>query len=561
MTLLRSLRVRRWLTVVLMMASCGGGSQPGWRVKQGGGGGGEAGAPAKLMEFRPGGDAAERYNDPVVAAVPRKPLYDAVVGVVTATAEANGRAAPEEDPRLYAVAEDIAMIVAAGDPPPYDVVEFSLAHHGIIEPSPHLVIVRASAEDPDAVAEELRGRLPEVMTGNVFKRLGVASAPMHKGGFAIVLALQESAIEIRPIARAAPSGGTVTLRGKTLHPYKDPRVYVTGTEGGVTSVPLVRDGADGFKADVRCGGDGRIKVEVVAYNDAHDPNVLANFPVWCGVEPPTAIELRSGGATDTFADATDAEKIIFQLLNEDRRRAGLPDLAWDDRAAAVARKHSEDMRDNGFVAHVSPTTGSASDRAKVGGIVTGLVLENIARAYSPREAEEGLMNSPGHRANVLSREATHVGVGVAVGAGTSGLRELYVTQLFFRVPPKIGRAEAIAAVKEAVAAGREAAGRRRLEMDEELAGIAQRYADGLVAGEKTRAALSQDAAEAIDRLGYRFGAVVSVVQVVGDASQAESVGRMLDGDVTFAGIGVAQGKDEAIGEGALFVVVLGAKPR
>ena len=81
----------------------------------------------------------------------------------------------------------------------------------------------------------------------------------------------------------------------------------------------------------------------------------------------------------------------------------------------VARAHSRDMRDTGVVAHVSPTTGSAGDRVRAGNIKSSLVLENVARAYGVGEAEEGLMNSPGHRANILSRDATHMGLGVVLG--------------------------------------------------------------------------------------------------------------------------------------------------
>ncbi|MBE7448064.1 MAG: CAP domain-containing protein [Kofleriaceae bacterium] len=86
--------------------------------------------------------------------------------------------------------------------------------------------------------------------------------------------------------------------------------------------------------------------------------------------------------------------------------------------AEVARAHSREMRVTGVVGHVSALTGSAADRVKVAGIRTGLVLENIARAYGIAEAQAGLMNSPGHRANLLSRAATHVGIGIELGDGS-----------------------------------------------------------------------------------------------------------------------------------------------
>ena len=61
-----------------------------------------------------------------------------------------------------------------------------------------------------------------------------------------------------------------------------------------------------------------------------------------------------------------------------------------------------------------------------------MIYENVGRAYSVADAQRSFMSSPGHRANVLSRKATRVGVGVSIrqDAGTNPL--VYVTQLFAR---------------------------------------------------------------------------------------------------------------------------------
>ena len=106
----------------------------------------------------------------------------------------------------------------------------------------------------------------------------------------------------------------------------------------------------------------------------------------------------------------------------------------------MARAHSADMLAHGFVGHISPTTGSAADRLRRAHIDAARILENVARAYSPGEAERGLMASPGHRANVLDREATHLGIGVAVGPPQKdgGATALLVTQLFIRPPDPVG---------------------------------------------------------------------------------------------------------------------------
>ncbi len=115
------------------------------------------------------------------------------------------------------------------------------------------------------------------------------------------------------------------------------------------------------------------------------------------------------------------------------RRAGLPPLRVDPRLARVARGHSEDMAASGFVGHVSSTTGTPADRVSRSGLAPALILENVARAYSPEEAQAGLMNSPGHRRNVLHRDVTDVGVGVVLGREVGGRREMWVTELFAKL--------------------------------------------------------------------------------------------------------------------------------
>jgi uncharacterized protein YkwD len=135
-----------------------------------------------------------------------------------------------------------------------------------------------------------------------------------------------------------------------------------------------------------------------------------------------------------------AEQRLLASINRDRAAAGLPGLQWDDAAAAVARGYSEEMRGTGSVAHISPTSGSAVDRVRAAGIPTTVVLENVARAYGLNEVHHALMTSPGHRANIMSTAATHIGIGVAFGDDSTGRRELFITQVFTRAPPSVAGA-------------------------------------------------------------------------------------------------------------------------
>jgi uncharacterized protein YkwD len=533
--------------------SCGGPAQPGWRAKPSASG-------ETRLELKPRAVGALRYNDAQLVAVPASTLGDAVARVVAETAEANGVSAPAPDGRLYAVAGEVAQVMR-DRPPPYSLVEFALAHHGIIEPSPHLLVLAAERTDVDGILEELRGRLPGILAGAHFSRLGVGSATGGDGKARVVVALQESAVETDPIPRRVDAHAAFPLRGRTLHPYVHPRVFVTGLDGKVTPIPVVRDGDAAFRAEITCPqGQGRIRVEVLAEDKGGDPSVLANFPVWCGEEPPAEASVVSHADDDApVGDIAETERRLFDLLNADRLDAGLPPLVWSDKAASIARKHSVEMRDKGFVGHVSPTSGGAADRAKAGGLATPLVLENIARAYSPREAEEGLMNSPGHRANLLSPHATHVGVGVSLGDEGTGQRALYVTQLFYRVSPTVDPAVARRDARAALVSARVVAKAPALMADPLLDEVAQEYAATLAAG-GTREDAGARASGRLDGVGDRFREVLTVAAVAGDTG--EWIGdAVLDPTISAYGLGLAQGTHAGLGEGALFIVVVLARGR
>lgn len=122
---------------------------------------------------------------------------------------------------------------------------------------------------------------------------------------------------------------------------------------------------------------------------------------------------RGGFIPDPVA-ADEAERQLFVLVNKARATAGLSALAFDPDLARVARAHSSEMLINNYIAHISPTTGSPSDRVAKAGITVDRLSENIGTSSSPDELHQGLMRSPGHRSAILDRKSTRVGIGVAV---------------------------------------------------------------------------------------------------------------------------------------------------
>jgi uncharacterized protein YkwD len=197
--------------------------------------------------------------------------------------------------------------------------------------------------------------------------------------------------------------------------------------GFVRALPttVAKDGT--LKTDLRCqSGDGRYQVEVLA-SDRTGPTVLANFPVFCGVRAPLDISAYEEDEPEDL-DPADAEQELLALINQARLAAGLKDLIWDNRLAAIARAHSRDMQTGNFIAHISPTTGDPMARVKRAGLNFGLVVENVGSESGIQQVHRGLMASPGHRANIVHPRLTRVGIGVVVKKG--GGAPLIVTELF-----------------------------------------------------------------------------------------------------------------------------------
>lgn len=116
-----------------------------------------------------------------------------------------------------------------------------------------------------------------------------------------------------------------------------------------------------------------------------------------------------------------AESRIFVLLNEERTKAGLAPLTRDPLVDAVARAHSIDMLRRGYFSHESPDGDSPFDRMLAGALRFRVAGENLALAPTVDIAHQGLMESPGHRANILSTDYTRVGIGVVRADGMGRL--------------------------------------------------------------------------------------------------------------------------------------------
>ena len=129
---------------------------------------------------------------------------------------------------------------------------------------------------------------------------------------------------------------------------------------------------------------------------------------------------------ETDASVRACEQEVVRLVNAERAKHGLAALTEDWELSRVARYKSQDMHDNRYFAHNSPTYGTPFRMLRAFGLSYRTAGENIAMGYAaPAAVVAGWMNSEGHRANILSSAYTKIGVGYVADGH-------YWTQLFRR---------------------------------------------------------------------------------------------------------------------------------
>lgn len=122
----------------------------------------------------------------------------------------------------------------------------------------------------------------------------------------------------------------------------------------------------------------------------------------------------------------DLETRMLELVNKERVAAGLKPLAPDPELTEVARRHSTDMFARGYFAHDTPEGRDPFDRMREANVRFLTAGENLALAPTVQVAHRGLMNSPGHRANILQKDFGRLGIGIMDG----GIRGLMISQEF-----------------------------------------------------------------------------------------------------------------------------------
>lgn len=127
-----------------------------------------------------------------------------------------------------------------------------------------------------------------------------------------------------------------------------------------------------------------------------------------------ATEKTETNSNSNQAQVSSVIQQVVDLTNAERAKEGLAPLQIDSALTKSAQLKSQDMKDNNYFSHTSPTYGSPFDQMKTLGISYKSAAENIAMGQrTAQEVVQGWMNSAGHRANIMNGSYTHIGVGLS----------------------------------------------------------------------------------------------------------------------------------------------------
>ena len=141
--------------------------------------------------------------------------------------------------------------------------------------------------------------------------------------------------------------------------------------------------------------------------------------------------------------ASAQEQQLFALVNRERVRAGLRTLQWNDALAQAARNHARLLVQHGSLSHQFPGEPSLAERIGAAGLRFDALAENVALGPGVEGDHDALMQSSGHRANILDAQYNAIGIGIAEGGAY-----LYVAENFARVLAAYSETE----VRNAIAA-------------------------------------------------------------------------------------------------------------
>lgn len=398
--------------------------------------------------------------------------------------------------------------------------------------------------------------------------IGVGIKESGTSTLVLTLLFVKRTVRIEPFPREVPLDSTQVLSGELLGESWFPRVIVTYPEGETEELKVKDDiTGRGFSTTVLfTKGKGKYEVEI-AGSDSLGPFVAGLFPVYAGEsaqeEPLDTTEEQTASL---YSTSEEAEKAMFDLINKDRQQMGLNLLRWNSEVANVAREHSRDMALNRFFGHVSPTRGTLEDRMALNpNISASIMLENVAMNKTVEDAEEGLMDSPGHRQNILNKDVTEVGVGIVIVLRKSGVKFFYVTQDFIKPVEKLDPAEASKKLYDYLNRKRRQASLLPLKLNTELSSFALEHSRYMLEKDKIseNQTFSGDIPQVIESIVPEFTKASWNVYILSSFEDMETMDMENVQNKAFdtVGVGVIQGSSKEYGRNRFWATVIYIRSR
>lgn len=140
--------------------------------------------------------------------------------------------------------------------------------------------------------------------------------------------------------------------------------------------------------------------------------VIEDSLTYLTIKPGSRESVSLPTSSNNLKADTESAKEMFSLVNKERNKLGIPELIWNEKIAMISQSYATYMWENHYFGHIALDGKDVGDRLKEGKINYSAAGENLALAPTVISAEGGLMNSQGHKDNILNTEFKKVGIGV-----------------------------------------------------------------------------------------------------------------------------------------------------
>ena len=331
---------------------------------------------------------------------------------------AHVRGIVRSDPRLDAVAAEVAESVRHGAPATDGLVDFALHEHGIVEAAGLALVAHGTTAE--AITADLAAHLGNALFfGNVYLGIGGIEPT-------VAVVTYGSAITITGAPRHLDADGSAELHIQLDLTFHGIHVTVHHEDGTISSLVTTVDGV-GYASHFECGAhEGPQWLQVEATADVHT-TARTLVPIYCATKPPATY------ATEPVANlpSTDPQRRLIALINRERAALGIPLLAIDPRASWAARDTAQRMASTSSIEHTLGGT-TPETRLRHAGLLPPLALETTMHAESIAHAAELLLNVPKYRADVVDPRVTRIGLARISGDDARGF---YMAIEYVRVVP------------------------------------------------------------------------------------------------------------------------------